>query len=277
MTEVVEAIPEQQEHPADTAHAKRVGSAEAAAGPQQDQDRAAMRSGDEAPVSPDTRDAAGYSELLVVHHDRGGVVAEEYRALRTSLLAQCGEQRFAYVVTSAEQGEGKTVTCANLALAMAEIPDKRTLLIDADLRRGGLACLFGQALEPGVADVLRADAAFDRVVRATAYPNLFLVAAGHATCEEVGELIVRPALCELLRQAFTQYDYVLVDSPAAMSVADACMLGRAAGAALVVVRMNKTTKEAVARLLRLLRAAHVQVGGIVLTHARHRSTPYSSD
>ena len=70
---------------------------------------------------------------LVVHHDRGSAAAEKYRALRANLLGRYPDGRFCLLVTSAESGEGKTVTCLNLALALTRIFHK----CYAAARRGG--------------------------------------------------------------------------------------------------------------------------------------------
>lgn len=207
-----------------------------------------------------------YSPLLIAHHDRGGVLAEEYRSLRTNLLSQRHDQRFCYMVTSADIGEGKTITCANLAVIMAERQDCRTVVVDFDLRRRMLANVFRGRTSPGVADVLRNSAKLNDAVQPTVYPNLFFMSAGEVRPEDVGELVTRPELEELVANLRRQFDYVLLDTPPMNIVAETGMIGRAVGEALLVVRMNKTRRDSVDKAIRLLHAANIKVSGLVMTH-----------
>jgi len=209
-----------------------------------------------------------HSELLVAQYDRGGTTTEQYRALRTSLLAQNPDERFCYLITSADAGEGKTITCANLAVVMAERVDRRTILIDCDLRKRMLATYLNTEQTPGMSDVLDGRATLKESVQPTAYPNLFFLPAGKAIEMEVAELIGRPELEETVLELRRQYDYIIFDTPPINVVSDAGMLGRATGEALLVVRMNKTRRESVEKAIRLLRAANVKPAGIVLTHRR---------
>ncbi len=221
------------------------------------------------PVIAGISDDGRSSELLVVHHDRGGAITEEYRSLRTNLLAQCPDGRFCYLVTSANAGEGKTVTCLNLGLVMAEYVDSRTIVIDCDLRKGRMAGLLGVDRSPGMADLLRGSATLKECIQPTGCNNLFFVPAGKTSRTETGELLGRPELDEIVSELRRQYDYVIFDTPPINIAADAGVLGRAAGEALIVVRMNKTRRESVMKTIRLLHAANVKLSGIVLTHRKY--------
>lgn len=217
-------------------------------------------------VSADCKD---YPAILMAHHDRGGRIAEQYRTLRTNLLARHSDAGFCTLITSAEVGEGKTLTAANLALVLAEFQDRRTLIVDGDLRKGRIDKLFrGQAC-PGIADLLRGAATLKEVVQPTAYSNLSFVSAGQADQQEVGRLVGQPELHEVVSEMRREYDYVLFDTPPVNSVSDAGIVGQAIGEALMVVRLNKTHRGSVDRAIRLLHAANVKIGGIVLTHQKY--------
>ncbi len=216
----------------------------------------------------------GYSAVLTAHHDRGGRITEQYRALRTNLLAKYAEERFATVITSAEVGEGKTVTCLNLAFVLAELPERRTVVVDCDIRKTKVAALLRAKNSPGMADLLRSTTTLAEVIQPTAYPNLFLIPAGQAKQDEVGELMGRPELDEIVNELRRQYDYILFDTPPVNTVSDAGMLGGIAGQALLVVRMNKTPRESVDRAIRLLHAANVKIAGIVLSHQEYYIPSY---
>jgi tyrosine-protein kinase Etk/Wzc len=210
----------------------------------------------------------------VVHWDRGSAITEEYRSLRTSLLAQRPDGRFCYLVTSADPGEGKTVTCANLGLILTERVDHQTLVLDSDLRRGKLARVLAGRREPGLADLLRGRAALRECVHRTAYPNLSFLPSGRAAQDEVGELLGRPELEEVVNRVRRQYDHVILDTPPINVASDAGIIGRSVGEALLVVRMNKTRQESVDKAARLLHAANVTLSGIVLTHRKYHIPNY---
>jgi len=209
-----------------------------------------------------------YAEVLLAHHDRGGAITEQYRALRNHLLAHYADRRFATLIASAEPGEGKTVTCLNLGIALAERIERTTIVVDCDLRKGEMAKYLNIDKSPGVADLLRSAAALDDVVRPTVYRNLFVIPAGEAKRQEVGELLGRPELHEIASELRRKYDYVLFDTPPINRAADAGMLGPAVDGAELVVRMNKTDRESVNRAIRLFHANNVTVSGLVLTHQR---------
>ena len=216
----------------------------------------------------------GYSPKLVAHHQRGSRLAEEYRELRTSLLAQYKDERFCLLVTSADRAEGKTLTCLNLAIVLAERREFRTAIVDCDLRKGKVASLLQSEKGPGMADLLRGTAALDDVLQPTSYPNLVVVPAGQAEAEEIGELLGKQELEEIVGQLRRDFDHVLLDTPPVNEVSDARVIGRAAREALVVVRMYKTHRESVDEALRLLHSANVKPVGLVLTHQRYPIPSY---
>ncbi len=211
----------------------------------------------------------GYASELCADHERGGPIAEDFRGLRTSLLALYPDERFCLLVTSAEKGEGKSVACLNLAMVLAERQERRTVVVDCDLRACRVAKLMRTDNTPGMVDLLRGKAQVKDVLRKTVYPNLCVIPAGAATRGEVGELLHRPELDETVGALRRQFDYVLFDTPPVGVAPDACMLGRAMTDALLVVRMNKTRRETADGAIRLLHAANINPIGVVLTHHRY--------
>lgn len=216
----------------------------------------------------------GYSPLLMPHSRRGSRITEEYRSLRTSLLAQKSDERLCMLLTSADPGEGKTITTVNLGLVLAEKVERTTVLVDFDLRRGRIADLLNSPGSPGVAEYLRGDAGLEDVVQPTVYPNLFAIACGNAEAEDVGELAGRPELGMLISELRQRYDFVLFDTPPVIGTPDAGMLGGGISEALLVIRMNKTKRESVNQAIRLLHAASISVSGVVLTHRRFHIPRY---
>ena len=92
---------------------------------------------------PTTMTGDGYAEALVAHNSRGSRITEEYRALRTSLLASSSDGRFCYLVTSAEPSEGKTVTCT--------FTNTKKLLPDSESITPELDCVLFKDGQPDVA------------------------------------------------------------------------------------------------------------------------------
>lgn len=212
---------------------------------------------------------ADFSELVVAHHDRGGGVAEEYRSLRTNLLAKCANGKFGYIITSAEAGEGKTVTSLNLAIVLAEQAERRTILVDGDMRRATMHKLIHSAPGPGLAELLRGEAKLADAIQPTVYPNLFILPAIRTDPHEIGDLLGTMERDEIFAALRRQFDYVLVDTPPINIAADAAILGQSVGEALVVVRMNRTRQESIDKVIRLLHSADVNLSGLVLTHRKY--------
>jgi capsular exopolysaccharide synthesis family protein len=220
------------------------------------------------------QDEGKFAACLKAHHNRGGSVTEEYRTLRTSLLAQSSDERFCYMVTSANPGEGKTVTSINLALVMAERTDMTTVLVDCDLRKRTVARMLKCPQSPGVAEILGDKADLDECIQKTCYPNLFVVPSGDVECSKVGEMTIGRELEDMVAQLRRKYDYVIFDAPPINGLSDAGMLGRVVGDALVVVQLNKTKRESVEKAVRLLHAANINVGGMILTHRKYHIPNY---
>ena len=210
-----------------------------------------------------------YSPVLVAHHNRAGRITEQYRSLRAHLLARYPDERFCIMVTSAEAGEGKTITCLNLAFVLAGRRECRTVVMDCDLRKNKVASLLRANGSPGLTDVLRGTASLKDAMRPTVHPNLFFIPAGHAGRGEAGELVARPEIQDITTQLRRQHDYILLDTPPINSVSDASMLGQAVDEALLIVRMNRTRRESVDKAIKLLDMVNVKLAGLVLTHQQY--------
>ncbi|GAG53182.1 unnamed protein product, partial [marine sediment metagenome] len=173
-----------------------------------------------------------------------------------------------FLVTSALPGEGKTITCLNLALVVSEDRDRRTVVLDANLRRPQVSRLLGCPLRPGLAEVLRGEASLASVVYPTAYPNLFAVPSGGARRVEIARLLSSPALDAGVSELRRRFDYLLLDTAAVRSGPDTGIIGQAVAKALLVARMNKTRSQAVARAIALLHSAGIEPAGLALTRQR---------
>ena len=187
----------------------------------------------------------GVDEHLVSLVSPATFPAEQYRALRhfvEEMRRERGLQVFA--VTSPTPGDGKTTTAINLAGALAQAPDLRVLLVEADLRRTsnrvaerlGLGGVPGPGLAGGI---MNPASSLGDVVRRHPRFALSVVPAGQCpvACYEV---VKSPRLGDLLEEARRQYDYVIMDTPPAIAVPDCRVIARWVDGFLIVVAAHKT-------------------------------------
>jgi succinoglycan biosynthesis transport protein ExoP len=202
-------------------------------------------------------------ELPIVFEPHGAV-AEEFRTLRTSLalLAPPMERR-TFLFTSAIPGEGKSFCAANYAMALAQ-QGLRTLLIDADMRLPALHQLFfNDSPQSGVADVLLGTVTLAKAARQAHEKNLFVLTAGQRP-ERPAELLAGPRFAELLAEASTLYDRIVIDSAPIHAVSDTLLLAPCVHAVVLVVRAARTPRRAVGRACQKLRDARGPIAGVVL-------------
>ncbi len=234
-----------------------------------------------APSVPPQREAVvvgakDYSPVLVVHHDRGGKLSEQYRRLRTNLMARSPQGCLCLAITSAEPGEGKTVTCLNFSLVLEELPGIRVVVIDGDMRKGSLSELLQTEKTPGLAEVLRGSHSLEEAIHPTFYPNLDVIPCGEANKTELGTLLGAFPKSGVVSQLRKQYDCILIDTPAAGVISGACILAHEMGESLLVVKMHKTNLVSVERAVGLLKAADVKILGMFLTHQTEYVPTYFS-
>lgn len=216
---------------------------------------------------------------LVVQFDRGSAVAEQYRSIRTWLLAHnsTGEHRI-LGLTSSTPGEGKTVTVANLGLALAEVRHLSVLLVDGDLRGPALGRSFGiradtkGADSAGLAEVLSGRCPLGDAMRRTAIENLHILPAGSAGTLTPAELLNARSARRVFDEIRDRFHYVLVDTPAVQSASDVAVLGAMCTGMLMVVRMNQPSSGIVRQSVRWLQANNVHVLGCVAVGANNRAS-----
>jgi len=192
---------------------------------------------------------------LVVECAPKSAAAEQYRGFTPYFLAR--QNCRIILVTSAQPGDGKSITCANLACTLASDLGRRVLLIDCDLRRSSQHKIAGVSREPGVADVLQGDAELRECIRPVT-ANLSLLPAGSAP-ENPLALLTSEGFLKLCTQAAENYDVVMLDSPPIMPVIDAKILHTLSDMVVFVVRAGVSPSGSVIRSIRELS----NVGGIV--------------
>lgn len=191
--------------------------------------------------------------------------AEGYRRLKGNLKALAPEVTLqVMVVTSAVEGEGKTVTAANLACVFAEEEGRQVVLVDADFRNPRLHELLIVDNQHGLSDYLQGGTMLEMVLQRSRLPNLWVIPAGRAPSDPV-ELFDGKRAEDLVARLRRDYDYVIIDTPAISEYADAGLLGPKTDGALLVVRLNHTDRDHAKKGHDMLRQAGVKVVGCVVS------------
>ena len=175
------------------------------------------------------------------------MMADAYRSAITSILLSRvnGIAPRVILVTSPRPKAGKTTTVANLGISLAEI-GRRVLLIDGDLRRPRLGKLFGLQFATGLSDALidggSGNVTLDSVVRPSTVPGLYLLPGGSEPAN-ISKLLHSTHLDSIIETARSEYDFVLIDSPPMMGMADARLLSRNADGVILISRAGETSPE----------------------------------
>jgi capsular exopolysaccharide synthesis family protein len=180
-----------------------------------------------------------WAPRLVVGEQPDAMLVEQLRGLAAALhQAQAGSGLRVLLVTSAEPGEGKSLTCMNLALTLSESYRRRVLLIDADLRRPSLHEIAQVSNRVGLRDILSGPTDQKLPVYKLS-KTLTLVPAGKPDMNPMVALS-SPRMGKVLAEAAAVFDWVIVDAPPLLPVADATLLAPMCDASLLVVKAGQT-------------------------------------
>lgn len=212
---------------------------------------------------------------LLEPNDHRHLFAEAFRNVRSSLVFKDwgGERPKTLMITGAVPNEGKTTVVGNLAVTMA-LAGARVLLVDADLRRGGLNELVHLPAEPGLSDVLEGHADWRSVLQETAVKNLQFIGRG-AAIDNTSELYLTARLDKMLEEFKEAYDFILFDSAPILVADDTASFAPKVDAAFIVVRMSSTPARLAAKALAALEDRQVNVGGVILNRAAANLKEYS--
>lgn len=191
--------------------------------------------------------------------------AESFRSLRTSLqFLNVDSRNRSYVITSANQGEGKSTTALNLAAVLAQA-GSRVIVVDSDLRLPMIADYLGIEGGAGLTDVLIGTAELTDVVQKWGQTEFYVLPAGRIP-PNPSELLGSDEMARLLETLHDSYDYVIFDAPPARTVTDATVLGKLVSGVLLVVAAGKTTKPELESTLRGLETTGIDLLGVIVTH-----------
>jgi polysaccharide biosynthesis transport protein len=200
-------------------------------------------------------------------------VAEAYRVLRTNLVfsSASGTGRV-LVITSPNPGEGKTTTTANLAVALA-LNGSKVLVVDADLRRPTLHHHFRIGKTPGLSDLIVARAQASEAIQATRFKGLQVLPCGYAA-PNPAELLGSANMREILQALRSCYDWVLVDTPPVLAMADTPVLCPLVDGVVLILAAEESPRPAVSRAVDQVMGVGGKVTGVVLNRVDLRRNSY---
>jgi protein-tyrosine kinase len=206
---------------------------------------------------------------LILHVDPPSFVAEQYRSLAVQVeerINPIGKFGYALAVTSPGEGDGKTLTSLNLALTLTRGEERRVLLLEGDLWRPGLSRYFvGEPKgTPGLQQVLERELSLAEAVASVEETSLDVLLAGAEGA--VGDRMSGRRMSEVLAEARSSYEIVVIDSPPMDLLASSRALAARSDGVVVVVRANHTKKRTLEKTLATL--GPDKVLGIVLNGLR---------
>lgn len=209
---------------------------------------------------------------LVSKWNPTSVVAEQFRVAATR-LALMGVERTStvIVVTSAVKGEGKSSTVLNLGYVLAHDLEKSTLILDGDLKQPVMHAYASVPQAPGLAELLHGDQPLERCLRRLGEASLWLVPAGSVSSRHV-DLAKMNQLTDMLAELRSRFEYILVDAPPILPLADMNVLAGLADVLVLVVRAGATGRDVVEKALKKLKPTTQT--GIILTNSWVDSMPY---
>ncbi|KPK35583.1 MAG: hypothetical protein AMK70_05015 [Nitrospira bacterium SG8_35_1] len=210
---------------------------------------------------------------LVTLKDPKSAVSESYRGIRTRILfSSTVSQPKSILIVSAMEGEGKTISAANLAVIMART-GSRVLLLDCDMRKPRMNSIFGLEREKGVSNILVGDCSISDAVHKTDIENLNLIPCGQIP-PNPSELLGSKAMREMLATLGRSYERIVIDSPPITAVTDAVVLSKAVDGVVVVLQANKTERVLAKRAIEQMQAVNAHIFGIILNRLDERMTKY---
>jgi tyrosine-protein kinase Etk/Wzc len=226
---------------------------------------------------------------LVTHYDPKSQGAESFRGLRTNLqFLRLESKGKLFLITSAFVQEGKTLNSVNLALSMAQA-GHRVLLIDADLRKPSVHRVFGLGREPGItdyvlgnyqwrevvgsiSDIMLGDFEIDDLLKTPGMDNLHVVTAGTKPPNPT-EVLSSERFRQFLREAREAYDFVFVDAPPILPVADGTEIAPLMDGVLMVYTVGRIGRGVLKRAKSNLDNVDAKVLGVVLNKVKPEAGP----
>jgi capsular exopolysaccharide synthesis family protein len=212
-----------------------------------------------------------FRRRLMTYEDPKSPISESYRSLRTNVAYAAVDKKIkSLLISSSQPGEGKSTTTANLAIAFAQLR-KKTLLVDADLRKPVQHNVFGLSRGPGLSEFLIGEIEdVNSIVHESKVENLYILTAGGLP-PNPSELLGSERMSQMIDKLEQEWDMILLDSPPIVAVTDASMISGEIDAIAMVVKAGQTERSAVDRALDMMRNVKAPLIGAILNGASQGS------
>lgn len=213
--------------------------------------------------------------MLIVEKETRSVISESFRTLRTNLQYSSLDKKYkVIVITSPNKEEGKTTIASNLALALAQ-GEEKVILIDCDLRRPSIYKKFKISNIVGLSQVLLGEEDF--VTASHKYKeNLTILPSGNIP-PNPAEMLASDRMSKFLNGLREDFDYIILDTPPVLLVADSQILSTKVDGTILVVRAEKTKKEEVKDSLGLLKKVNANIIGAILNDVNSSNNKYYNE
>lgn len=200
-------------------------------------------------------------------------VMEQYRLIRNNIHFSSVDKIIqSIVVTSAEAGDGKSTTAANLAIVLSQ-KGKKVLLVDVDLRKPTVHYAFSTSNLDGITSVLTKDSSLGMAITNTTIPNLDILTSGPIP-PNPSELLDSQAMDGIMRDLKEDYEYVIYDSPPILAVTDSQTIASKCDGVVMVIASGKTQKDRAIKAKDLLEKAGSKMLGVVINRVEEKKNEY---
>lgn len=219
------------------------------------------------------KDRVEASIELIPHISPKSNFSESYRSIRTALLLSSADPGSkAIAISSPLPLEGKTVTISNLAVTLAQA-NKRVLIVDSDFRKPRMHKIFKILNLNGLTSYLTENANMNNLVKKTFIPNLFLINSGPVP-PNPSELLVSERMANLIKDLRQEFNYILFDTPPILAVSDAMALSPTIDGVILIVRGEKTSRDALKSAKEKLDLLKIKTLGVIINNIKIRKHDY---
>lgn len=202
----------------------------------------------------------------------GFQVRESYKTARTNIaysIVKKGCKKIAF--TSADKGEGKTVTAINVATALAQQVDTRVLIVECDLRRPHVHSALKIVPSPGITNYLNNECEINDIIRDTKLSNMKAICYG-AIPPNPSELLASEYMTEFVKQLEANFDYIIFDNPPVGVVIDPIAVIKNCDGVVIIARDNMTTYPALTKTIELLERSEAKILGVIINRVKPESS-----
>lgn len=214
----------------------------------------------------------GSKELeFIVAKKPDSIPSEAFRAMRTRIQFSKIEKDSlkTILITSSAPREGKTTIAVNLAGSYAQ-SNKKTLLLDCDLRKPRVHSIFAAQRYPGLIDYLFEQVKLEEIIRPTGMSNLSFISAGTIP-PNPAEMLDSQQMKDFLQLMKNQFDIIIVDSPPIIAVTDSEILSTITDGSILVVSADATELDLLEKSVQLIKNSGSSFLGTVLNNFSYKS------